>query len=171
MDMSYFRYCQGLVMTSRKFARLFGGPPRRPEAPLTQREMDMAASIQQVTEEIMLRAARHLHARDGHEKPLPGRRRGAELRGQRADPARRPFRKTLDPTGCRRRRRRLGTALFIWHQLLDNPRTPCPSDSQQGSMLGPQFSEEEIRKFARRPRRQVSPFRKRRGVVPATWPS
>ena len=65
MDMSYFRYCQGLVMTSPKFARLFGGPPRRAEGPLTQREMDMAASIQQVTEEIMLRAARHLHARTG----------------------------------------------------------------------------------------------------------
>ena len=61
MDLSYFRYCQGLVMTSPRFARLFGGPPRRPEAPLTEREMNLAASIQQVTEEIMLRSARHLH--------------------------------------------------------------------------------------------------------------
>ncbi len=52
-------------MTSRKFARLFGGPPRRPESPLTEREMDLAASIQEVTEEIMLRAARHVHQKTG----------------------------------------------------------------------------------------------------------
>ena len=64
MDMSYFNYCQGLTMTSPKFDALFGGPPRQPESPLTQREMDIAASIQKVTEEIMLRCARHVHARD-----------------------------------------------------------------------------------------------------------
>src|SRR6185312_2454977 len=62
MDMRYFNYCQGLTMTSPLFDRLFGGPPRAPESPLTEREMDLAASIQQVTEEIMLRAARHVHA-------------------------------------------------------------------------------------------------------------
>ena len=61
MDMSYFNYCQGLTMTSRRFERLFGGPPRTPESPLTEREMDMAASIQKVTEEILLRMARHVH--------------------------------------------------------------------------------------------------------------
>ena len=65
MNLEYFNYCQGLTMTSRKFERLFGGPPRRPEAPLTQREMDLAASVQQVTEEIMMRAARHVHERTG----------------------------------------------------------------------------------------------------------
>jgi hypothetical protein len=65
MDMSYFDYCQGLTMTSRKFAALFGGPPRRPETPLTQREMDLAASVQVVTEEIMMRASRHLHEQTG----------------------------------------------------------------------------------------------------------
>ena len=65
MDMSYFNYCQGLTMTSPKFHRLFGGPPRKPESPLTQREMDLAASIQVVTEEIMLRMARHVHESTG----------------------------------------------------------------------------------------------------------
>ena len=65
MDMSYFNYCQGLTMTSRKFDRLFGGPPRQPESPLTQREMDLAASVQAVTEEIMLRMARHVHEQTG----------------------------------------------------------------------------------------------------------
>src|SRR5207245_306493 len=58
MNMRYFNYCQGLTMTNRKFDRLFGGPPRKPEALITQREMDLAASIQQVTEEVVLRMAR-----------------------------------------------------------------------------------------------------------------
>src|SRR6185369_5369175 len=64
-DMRYFNYCQGLTMTARKFEQLFGGPPRQPEAPLTEREMDLAASIQVVTEEIMLRMARHVHRQTG----------------------------------------------------------------------------------------------------------
>src|SRR5262249_59374405 len=63
LDQSYFRYCHGLTMTSAKFHRLFGGPPRPPESPLRQRDMDLAASIQAVTEEIVLRMARHVHPR------------------------------------------------------------------------------------------------------------
>ena len=69
MDMSYFNYCQGLTMTSAKFHRLFGGPPRKPESPLTQREMDLAASIQAVTEEIMLRMAAARPRDDRDEEP------------------------------------------------------------------------------------------------------
>src|SRR4029450_3244198 len=65
MDMSYFKYCHGLTMTSRKFDALFEGPPRRPESQLTQREMDIAASIQTVTEEIMVRCARHVRRETG----------------------------------------------------------------------------------------------------------
>src|SRR5262245_25274879 len=65
MDMSYFNYCQGLTMTGPKFNELFGGPPRPPESPVTQREMDIAASIQKVTEEIMLRMSRHVHGLTG----------------------------------------------------------------------------------------------------------
>ena len=65
MDMSYFNYCQGLTMTSRKFDALFEGPPRRAESRLTQREMDIAASVQVVTEEIMLRCARHVRRETG----------------------------------------------------------------------------------------------------------
>jgi carbamoyltransferase len=61
MDMQYFWYCQGLVMTSPAFDDLFGGPPRKPESPLRDREMDLAASVQKVIEEIMLRAAVHVH--------------------------------------------------------------------------------------------------------------
>src|SRR5579872_1924279 len=65
MDMSYFNYCQGLTMTSERFHQLFGGPPRRPESDLEQRHMDLAASIQAVTEEVILRLGRDVHGRTG----------------------------------------------------------------------------------------------------------
>ena len=92
-------------MTSRRFHDLFGGPPRTPESPLEQRHMDLAASIQAVTEEVVLRIGRHVRERTGHEAPGPGRRRGAQLRGQRPAAARGPVRRHLDPAGGRRRRR------------------------------------------------------------------
>jgi len=60
LDMSYFNYCQGLTMTSKSFDALFDGPPRQPESPLEHKQMDLAASIQHVTEEVMLRRARKL---------------------------------------------------------------------------------------------------------------
>src|SRR5499433_3592011 len=65
MDMSYFNYCAGMTMTSEKFHRLFGAPPRRPESMLTQRDVDLAASVQAVCEEVMLRCARHIHKLTG----------------------------------------------------------------------------------------------------------
>ena len=145
MDMSYFNYCQGLVMTSRKFARLFGGPPRRPEAPLTRREMDLAASIQQVTEEIMLRSARHLHERTGMKNLCLAGGVALNCVGNGRILREGPFENIWIQPAAGDAGGALGTALFIWHQLLGNPRTPCPSDSQQGSLLGPRCTEEEIR--------------------------
>src|SRR5437764_3032686 len=65
LDLSYFNYCQGLTMTAAKFHRLFGGPPRPPEGKLSQREMDLAASVQAVTEEILLCMASHLRRQTG----------------------------------------------------------------------------------------------------------
>jgi carbamoyltransferase len=147
MDMSYFNYCQGLTMTGPKFDRLFGGPPRVSESPITQREMDLAASIQVVTEEIMLRMARHVHAETGMQKlclaggvALNCVANGRILREGPFDdiwiqPA------AGDAGGA------LGVALFIWHQLLDQPRTCDRRDSQHGSYLGPAFSDAEIKAF------------------------
>ena len=63
--MSYFNYCDGLTMTSSRFDALFDGPPRRPEEPLAERHMDLAASVQKVTEEVMLRTTRHAHELNG----------------------------------------------------------------------------------------------------------
>ena len=149
MDMSYFNYCQGLTMTNDKFAALFGGPARNPESAITQREMDIAASIQKVTEEVVLRMARHA-------KELTGSRNlclaggvalncvanGKLLRAGIFDdvfatPA------SGDAGGA------LGAALFVHHQLLDQPRkhVAVRKDSLKGSLLGPKFSNEEIRAF------------------------
>ena len=85
MDMSYFNYCVGLTMTSGKFHRLFGGAPRKPETGLSQFDMDMAARSRQVTEEIMLKTARHVRAADGQDPAVPCRRCCAQLRRERQD--------------------------------------------------------------------------------------
>jgi carbamoyltransferase len=147
MDMSYFNYCQGLTMTSKKFDALFGGPPRQPDSRLTERDMDLAASIQKVTEEIMLRSARYVHAQTGMKNlclaggvALNCVANGRVLREGPFDdiwiqPA------AGDAGGA------LGTALFIWHQLLDKPRTPQRTDSQHGSLLGPRYDDDEIQQF------------------------
>ncbi len=147
MDMSYFNYCQGLTMTNDKFARLFGGPARQGESLVTQREMDLAASVQKVTEEIMLRTGRHVHKTTGMKKlcmaggvALNCVANGRLLREGPFDdiwiqPA------AGDAGGA------LGTALFIWYQLLENKRTVQPRDLQNGSLLGPRYDEARIREF------------------------
>ena len=147
MDMSYFNYCQGLTMTSGKFERCFGGPPRRPESPVTQREMDLAASVQKVTEEIMLLCARSLH-RETQSKNLclAG---GVALNcvGNGRILREGPFENIWIQPAAGDAGGALGAALFVWHQLLDNPRTPDANDSQQGSLLGPSYTPAQIRAF------------------------
>jgi carbamoyltransferase len=147
MDMRYFNYCQGLTMTNGKFDRLFGGPPRKPEERITQREMDLAASVQKVTEEAVLRMARTA-------KKLTGSRylclaggvalncvaNGKLLRtGEFEDifivPA------AGDAGGA------LGAALFVHHQLLERPRQTRGTDTLRGGLLGPKFSNEQVRAF------------------------
>src|SRR5580704_8801503 len=147
MDMSYFNYCQGLTMTSKKFDRLFGGPPRAPETLLTQRDMDLAASIQLVIEEIMLRMARHVHAETGMKNlclaggvALNCVANGRILREG-------PFEELWIQPAAGDAGGALGVALFIWHQLLDRPRVANRLDSQRGSYLGPRFADDEIRQF------------------------
>ena len=99
MDMSYFAYCYKEVMTSEKMDKLFGGPPRAMEGPLTQREMDIAASIQEVTEEVMLGAARYAHELTGLSNLVIGRWRCFELRRERKNPPRGSVREPVDPAG------------------------------------------------------------------------
>ncbi len=146
LNMKYFNYCQGLTMTSKAFDNLFGGPPRKPESELTQKQMDLARSVQDVTEEVMLRWARHVRKETGEKNlclaggvALNCVGNGKILRSNIFDniwiqPA------AGDAGGA------LGAALFTWHQVNDKPRTVVGNgrDSQSGSYLGPAFSSDEI---------------------------
>jgi carbamoyltransferase len=145
MDMQYFNYCTGLTMTSAKFDALFGGPPRKPESPVTVREMDLAASIQWVTEEIMLRTARHVHRSTGMRRLCLAGGVALNCVGNGRILREGPFEDIWIQPAAGDAGGALGVALFIWHQLLGQPRRTCPSDSQRGSLLGPRFSDDGIR--------------------------
>ncbi len=147
MDMSYFNYCEGLKMTSSKFNELFDGPPRKPEAPITAREMDLAASIQEVTEEIMLRSARHVHAETGQRNLCLAGGVALNCVGNGRILREGPFENVWIQPAAGDAGGALGVALFIWHQLLGNSRTPIQPDGQQGSLLGPRSSPDAIRIF------------------------
>jgi len=147
MDMKYFNYCAGLTMTSPHFDELFGGPPRKAESKVTQREMDLAASIQLVTEEVMLRSARHLHRETGLKSLCLAGGVALNCVGNGRILREAPFDDVWIQPAAGDAGGALGVALFIWHQLLDNPRHVEKTDSQQGSLLGPSFSDQEIRRF------------------------
>ena len=144
MDMAYFNYAHGLTMTSPKFHALFGGPPRKPDSLLTERDMDLAASIQRVAETIIVRCARHIRKESGLTNLcLAG---GVALNCVAnarilEDGA---FERVWIQPAAGDAGGALGTALFIWHQLLAKPRQPEPNDSQRGSLLGPAFGDDEI---------------------------
>lgn len=148
LNMDYFGYLDGLTMTNERFSRLFGGPPRGPESEITQREMDLAASIQVVTEEIMLKMARFARA-------VTGKRRlcmagGVALNcvangrilaeGLFDDLWIQPA--AGDAGGA------LGAALYVWHQVLGHERKPSTGrDAMAGAALGPSYSREQIKAF------------------------
>ena len=147
MDLGYFNYCQGLTMTSKRFDRLFGGPPRTPESPLTQREMDLAASVQQVTEEIMLRAVRRVHAETGMKDLCLAGGVALNCVGNGRILREGPFERIWIQPAAGDAGGALGAALFIWHQLLGHERAPGRPDGQRGSLLGPRYSNDEIATF------------------------
>ena len=147
LDMSYFNYCQGLTMTSGKFHDLFGGPPRQGEGWLTQKEMDLAASIQVICEEVVLRAARHAHGLTGMRNLVMagGVALNCVANGRLLREG--PFRNIWVQPAAGDAGGALGAAYLIWHHLLNKPRQPNPQDSQQGSLLGPAFKNKEIGLF------------------------
>jgi carbamoyltransferase len=144
LDLSYFDYPQGLRMTSEKFHRLFGGPPRSPESEMTQREMDLAASVQKVTEEILLRMVRHVHQRTGMRSLClaGGVALNSVANGRILTEG--PFDDIWIQPAAGDAGGALGTALFIWHQLLGKSRAVSGSDSQQGSLLGVRFATPQV---------------------------
>jgi carbamoyltransferase len=147
LDMTYFNYCQGLTMTNRRFHDLFGGPPRKPDSPLHQRHMDLASSIQAVTEEAMLRIGRHLHKQTGKKNLVlaGGVALNCVANGRLLREG--PYEQVWIQPAAGDAGGALGAALFVWHQLLEKPRRVQGRDTQQGSFLGPRFSSEEIREF------------------------
>jgi len=147
LNQDYFNYCQGLTMTSERFHRLFGRAPRKPDAPIAQIDMDAAASIQKVTEEIVLKIASHAHRETGMRNLClaGGVALNCVANGRILKEG--PFDKIWIQPAAGDSGGALGTALFIWHQLLGNERKPCSTDSQSGSLLGPDFRSDAVHSF------------------------
>jgi carbamoyltransferase len=147
LDMQYFNYCQGLTMTSERFHQLFSGPPRAPESNLEQRHMDLAASIQSVTEEIFLKMGAYIHRETGSRNLVlaGGVALNCVANGRLLREG--PFENIWIQPAAGDAGGALGAALFVWHQLLDNPRRALPHDSQKGSLLGPRASSHDIERF------------------------
>ena len=151
MNMDYFDYCAGLTMTNSKFHKLFGGLPRKPESKLTQKEMDLACSVQEVTEEIVMKMAEYVRKETGMKYlclaggvALNCVANGKLLRSGLFDdiwiqPA------AGDAGGA------IGCALFTWYQYLNNQRkADDKSDFMQGSYLGPEFKNGSIESFLKK---------------------
>ncbi|HET6252205.1 MAG TPA: carbamoyltransferase C-terminal domain-containing protein, partial [Tepidisphaeraceae bacterium] len=147
MDMQYFDYCAGFSMTSAKFHDLFGGPPRKAESPLTQREMDLAASVQAVCEEVMLRCARHAHELTGSKNLVMAGGVALNCVGNGKILRDGPFENIWVQPASGDAGGALGVAQLIWHHVLDKPREVSPAgDSQAGSLLGPRYRTDDIRR-------------------------
>jgi carbamoyltransferase len=148
LNLNYFSYCNGLKMTNAKFDKLFDGPCRKPESRITQREMDIAASIQRVTEEVVLRMGSHVHKITGKDKlclaggvALNCVANGRLLREG-------PFKKIWIQPASGDAGGALGAALFVWYKYLGNSRSvDGVNDLQGASLLGPYYSDDEISKF------------------------
>jgi carbamoyltransferase len=149
LDLSYFGYCAGLTMTSRKFDRLFGGPARRPESPITQRESDLAASIQKVTEQVMLRMASHLHRLTGSPNLCLAGGVALNCVGDGRLLRESPFERIWIQPASGDAGGALGAAMFVWYQLLENERTAHIPDGQRASLLGPSYSAQDTEELLR----------------------
>ncbi len=147
MDMTYFNYVHGLTMTSAKFHDLLGGPPRKADEPLEQRHMDLASSVQAVVEEVMLKAAAYIHHLTGSRNLCLARGVALNCVANGRILREGPFENLWIQPAAGDAGGALGVALLIWHQLVGKPRqTPTP-DGQQGSLLGPAYSNSEIKPF------------------------
>jgi carbamoyltransferase len=165
MNHEYFGYSQGLRMTSKAFDRLLGGPPRKPESTLTQKEMDLARSIQVITEEVMLKMSRFVRKETGMRRLCMAGGVALNCVGNGRILREGPFDDLWIQPAAGDAGGAVGIALAIWHRYLDRPRTsaekagswassrsangtiPPYSDGMKGAFLGPRFSEEEIESF------------------------
>jgi len=151
MDMKYFDYVGGMKMTNRRFDQLFDGPPRQPESEITKREVDLARSIQEVTEEIVLRMARHAQQVTGEKDAClaGGVALNCVANGRLAREG--PFDRLFFQPAAGDAGGAVGAAYYGWYQVADNPRTPDPEavggDGLRGAYVGPRFGEDEIERW------------------------
>jgi carbamoyltransferase len=142
LNQSYFNYVAGLTMTSDRFHRLFGGPPRQPESKITQREMDLAASVQAVVDEAVLRMGRYVHQRTGLDRLVlaGGVALNCVATGRLSTAG--PFRSLWTQPAAGDAGGALGAALWFWHHQLEQPREPEHYDAMRGAFLGPEIHAE-----------------------------
>lgn len=148
LNMEYFNYCTGLTMTNEKFNKLFGGAARKPESNITQRDMDLARSVQDVTEEVMLRMARHIYRKTGQKNLCLAGGVALNCVGNGKILREGPFENVWIQPAAGDAGGALGAALFVWYQYLENKRVADgQKDCMQGSFLGPDFNKDEIGRY------------------------
>jgi carbamoyltransferase len=151
LNMVYFNYCSGLTMTNKRFHKLFVGPPRKPESRLTQKDMNLARSVQEVTEEVMLRMARHIHKETGQKKLCLAGGVALNFVGNGRILQDGPYEDIWIQPAAGDAGGALGSALLVWYQYLENCRfTDEKKDFQQGSYLGPRYENGQISEFLKR---------------------
>ncbi|MFA4889284.1 MAG: carbamoyltransferase [Candidatus Omnitrophota bacterium] len=158
LNMQYFGYCNGLRMTNWKFEKLFNGAPRKPETKISQKDMDIAASVQQVTEEIMLRMARHVHKLTGKEKLCLAGGVALNCVGNGRILREGPFKEIWVQPASGDAGGALGAALLVWYKYLGNKRLSDEQhDAQSSSLLGTDYSDDYIENFLQK---ENIPYRK-----------
>ncbi|HHT9130780.1 MAG TPA: carbamoyltransferase family protein, partial [Candidatus Brocadiaceae bacterium] len=151
LNMKYFNYCAGLTMTNRRFDTLFGGHPRKPESLLTQREMDLARSVQEVTEEVLMRMVRHIHKATGQRNLCLAGGVALNCVGNGRILREGPFENIWIQPSAGDAGGALGAALFVWYQFLGNNRiADGKKDFQHGSYLGPKYENSYISDFLKK---------------------
>ncbi len=151
LNMKYFGYCNGLRMTNRKFEKLFCGPPRNPESKITRKDMDIAASIQDVTEEIMLLMSRHVYKVTGKDKLCLAGGVALNCVGNGRILREGPFKKIWIQPASGDAGGALGAALLVWYKYLGNKRfSDDLADRQKASFLGPSYSDVYLEEFLKK---------------------
>ncbi|MFH0738953.1 MAG: carbamoyltransferase [Candidatus Omnitrophota bacterium] len=158
LNMKYFGYCNGLRMTNWKFEKLFWGPPRKPESKITQKDMDIAASIQEVTEEIMLRMSRYVHKVTGQDKLCLAGGVALNCVGNGRILREGPFKEVWVQPASGDAGGALGAALLVWYKYLGNSRLADNiNDRQKASLLGPEYDDKAIEEFLKK---EGAPYKK-----------
>ncbi|MFH1888572.1 MAG: carbamoyltransferase [Candidatus Omnitrophota bacterium] len=148
LNMKFFGYCDGLKMTNRRFEKLFGGPARKPETKITKKDMDIAASIQKVAEEVILRMVRHVHKVTGKSSLCLAGGVALNCVGNGRILREGPFKNIWIQPASGDAGAALGAALLVWYRYLGNRRySDDKKDSQKASLLGPAYTDADIEDF------------------------